>query len=460
MRITISNEIRIDDPPAELKKRIQEALTFKNPEYEKKKRMGFWTGNTPRTIVLYWEDGKSIYIPCGSGTILQPFITPATEIKEDLSKNPLLDYQGKVELFDYQEKAVRTCVAVGRGILQSPCGSGKTQMGIALAAALRGRTLWVTHTNDLLEQSYERASKYFPESCMGKIAAGKVSVGSHFTFATVQTLSKLDLTRYKYTWDTVIVDECHRVAGSPTSCTMFYRAMSALAARYKFGLTATAHRSDGLIRSTYAILGPVIYQVPDEAVKQKTMQVMVRKVDTGIETEDEMLDTDGTISYMKLIESLVENQKRNDLIGDILRQSSGHYCLILSDRLEHLKTLMQYVDPADAAMIDGKMQSKKGKAERMKAIEDMKAGRKHYLFASYGLAKEGLDIQRLDRLFMALPIKDYSAVTQSIGRIARTFEGKGQPVCYDFVDQIGYCENAYKRRKTSYRKARCLIWER
>lgn len=459
MRITISNEIRIDDPPAELKKRIQDALTFKNPEYEKKKRMGFWTGNTPRTIVLYWEDGKSIYIPCGSGTILQPFITPTTEIKEDLAKNPQLEYQGEVELFDYQKMAVRTCVAAGRGILQSPCGSGKTQMGIALAAALRGRTLWVTHTNDLLEQSHERAKKYFPESCMGKIAAGKVSVGSHFTFATVQTLSKLDLTRYKYTWDTVIVDECHRVAGSPTSCTMFYRVMSALAARYKFGLTATAHRSDGLIISTYAILGPVIYQVPDEAVKQKTMQVTVQKVDTGIETEDEMLDTDGTISYMKLIKSLVGNQKRNDLIGDMLRQNRGHYCLILSDRLEHLKTLMQYVGPKDAAMIDGKMQGKKGKAQRMKAIDDVRAGRKHYLFASYGLAKEGLDIQRLDRLFMALPIKDYSAVTQSIGRIARTFEEKEQPICYDFVDRIGYCENAYKKRKTSYRKAGCVIWE-
>lgn len=459
MKITISNEIRIDGAPQELVKRIKKQLTMDNPEYSKKKRMGFWVGNTPKVLSLYWEDAGSIYIPCGAGTIVQPFITPQTQIIEDLAGRSDLVYEGQVELYDYQEAAVTACVRAGRGILQSPCGSGKTQMGIGLAAALRGRTLWVTHTNDLLEQSYERAVKYFPASCMGKIAAGKVSIGSHFTFATVQTLSRLDLTQYKYLWDTVIVDECHRVAGSPAACTMFYRVMSALAARYKYGLTATAHRSDGLIKTTYAVIGPVIYQVPDSAVKEKTMQVAVQRIDTHVETSEQILDTDGTISYGKLIPYLAGNMQRNDLIGKMLRENKGHSCLVLSDRLEHLQTLLRYVDPEDAALIDGKMQSKRAKAQRLKAIEDMRSGKKHYLFASYGLAKEGLDIPRLDRLFLTLPRRDYSVVTQSVGRIARAFEGKEQPVCYDFVDQIGFCERSYKKRKTSYRKAGCLIWE-
>lgn len=113
----------------------------------------------------------------------------------------------------------------------------------------------------------------------------------------------------------------------------------------------------------------------------------------------------------------------------------------------------------DSAMIDGRMTSKKAKADRIQALEDMKAGKKHFLFASFSLAKEGLDIPRLDRLYLATPKKDYAVVTQSIGRIARMCEGKEQPVCYDYVDQIGFCENQWKRRKTSYRKARCRIIE-
>ena len=57
-------------------------------------------------------------------------------------------------------------------------------------------------------------------------------------------------------------------------------------------------------------------------------------------------------------------------------------------------------------MIDGKMTSKKRKAEREQAIEDMRTGKKRYLFATYSLAKEGLDIPRLDRLYLTTPQKD------------------------------------------------------
>ena len=108
-------------------------------------------------------------------------------------------------------------------------------------------------------------------------------------------------------------------------------------------------------------------------------------------------------------------------------------------------------------MIDGKMTSKKGRTQRQQAIEDMKQGKLRYLFASFSLAKEGLDIPCLYRLYLATPKKDYAVVTQSIGRIARTFEGKEDAVCYDYVDDIGFCENQWKRRKTSYRKAGCRI---
>jgi len=110
-----------------------------------------------------------------------------------------------------------------------------------------------------------------------------------------------------------------------------------------------------------------------------------------------------------------------------------------------------------SVMIDGKMTSKRAKTERLMAIEQMRAGKKRYLFATYSLAKEGLDIPRLDRLYLTTPRKDYAVITQSIGRIARTFEGKQDAICYDYVDDIDFCENQFKRRKTSYRKAGCVF---
>ena len=150
------------------------------------------------------------------------------------------------------------------------------------------------------------------------------------------------------------------------------------------------------------------------------------------------------------------------IVGDLI-QNSNHFNLILSDRLAHLKYLMNHL-PKDlreqAVMVDGKMTSKKAKALREQAIEDMRQGKKRYLFATYSLAKEGLDIPRLDRLYLTTPQKDYAVITQSIGRIARTFEGKGEPIAYDYVDNgIQYLIRSYKKRCTTYRKCGCKFIE-
>ena len=272
MKVTISNEIYIQDPTPELIHWTRENLVIPNPEYSKKQRMGLWTGNTEPQLYLFYVDGDVLALPCGVGKEIRKFIARDAVIRQDLADTGRIEYPGQVPLYDYQELAVEAMRKAGCGILQSPCGSGKTQMGIALAARIGRKALWVTHTADLLTQSYERAEQYYPRELLGKITAGRVQIGSHLTFATVQTLSKLDLQKYKYTWDVIIVDECHRVSGTPSSMKMFYRVMCSLAARYKYGLSATVHRSDGLIRSTFAVLGNVKYQVPDEAVAEKTME--------------------------------------------------------------------------------------------------------------------------------------------------------------------------------------------
>jgi len=462
MQITISNEIYVKEPVPELVKWARENLIIQNPEYTKKQRMGLWTGNTEKQLYLFYVDGDVLSLPCGVGKQIRRFLPDSAMISQDLADNGKIRYTGTVPLYDYQELAVDAMQKAGCGILQSPCGSGKTQMGIALAAKLQRKTLWLTHTTDLLNQSYDRAKQYYSSGALGKITAGKVQIGSHMTFATVQTLSKLDLQKYKYAWDTIIVDECHRVSGTPAGMKMFYRVMSSLAARYKYGLSATVHRADGLIKSTFAALGEVQYKVPEEAVSEKTMQVTVVNKNTGIETDRCCLDTDGTMVYSKLIPYLTNNPDRNAMIVRDMVRNATHYNLVLSDRLEHLQLLMRMLPDECrqlAVMIDGKMTSKTAKANRAQAIEDMRSGNKHFLFASFSLAKEGLDIPRLDRLYLTTPKKDYAVVTQSIGRIARTFDGKDEAICYDYVDAIQFCVNQYKSRKTSYRKAGCEIRE-
>ena len=459
IKVHISNEITIFEPTKDLTLWCEKNLIVANPEWEKKFRMKLWLGDTPEKLWLYKVDAGALILPFGVFKTIYPMIAGA-DITVDFPDTRPIDFKSTIKLFDYQEPAVNALYAAGMGILESKAGSGKTQMGLALAARLGCKTLWLTHTHDLLDQSRKRAAEYMDNSLFGEITSGKVNIGKGITFATVQTLVKQDLTKFRDTWDCVIVDECHRVAGSPTTFNQFGRVLSSLACRHKYGLSATVHRADGLTKCIFMYLGNIAYSVPDEAVADKVMKVRVQPRYTGSRIHPSCLDTDGTLVHAKLINYLAGNSRRNFFIANDLVENADHYNLVLSDRLEHLRWLMSCMPDElqdQCVMIDGSMTTKKAKAEREQAIEDMRCGKKRYLFASYRLAKEGLDIPRLDRLYLTTPQKDFAVIVQSVGRIARTFEGKANPLCYDYVDDIDYLVNAYKQRCRHYRKSGCEV---
>lgn len=460
MKIKVSNKLISENSTNEIKWWAKNNLTIPNPEYAKKIRMGFWLGNTPKILYLYEIKGDELYLPYGVLSMLPDEITKDTSFESLFTPINEVDFKANVNLYDYQEVALNELVRAKFGILQSPAGSGKTQIGIALVTKLKRKTLWLCHTLDLINQSRERAEKYINKKLIGTISEGKVNISKGITFATIQTMSNLDLAQYKNEWDCIIVDEVHRVAGSPTTMTMYQKVLSSLAARNKYGLSATIHRSDGMIKATFSLIGKVVYEVPREAVADKIMRVAINPISTSVEISREALNTDGTLNFTKLISYLTDNDQRNDLIHHTLCDNRQYSSLILSDRLEHLSRMISVLPPTmrdKAVLISGKMTSKKGKAEREQAIEDMRTGKKKYLFATYSLAKEGLDIPRLERLYLTTPQKDYAVIAQSIGRIARTFDGKEEPICYDFVDSIGWCVKAYKKRCTTYKKIGCYF---
>ena len=459
MQVTVSNNITVTAPSPEIITWCQHNLKIPNPEYNKKARMGFWLGDTPKELYLYEMHGGNLVLPFGTLREILPMIQGAT-VQIDFKPGESIDYGEPIPLYPYQEKAVEAVLRAKYGILQAPCGCGKTRCAIEMIRRIGKRALFVTHTADLLNQAKRTAEQFFDKSLIGTITEGKVNIGKGVTFATVQTLSNIDLPLYKDEWEVCICDECHRVCTSAKSVTMFSKVLNNLSAKHKYGLSATVHRADGLIKSTYALLGQVVYSVSQDEIADRTMRVGIKPIGTGIGISRECLNTDGTLNYTRLITYLSTHDGRNLCIDDEIVNNMGKSCLILSDRLDHLESLMRLLPPImrkEAVMISGKMTTKKGKAEREQALEDMRTGKKKYLFATYNLCKEGLDIPCLERLFMATPQKDYAVITQSIGRIARVCEGKAEPIVYDFVDNIGYLVKSYKKRCTTYKKNGCYF---
>lgn len=451
MQIVLSNCVRLEGVSQLVKNYCNNVFWYNNPEYYSKERLGIWTGDTPRKMFLFQEDMDAVIVPVGLFPYLKRFISPQdlSRAKIDLADNKKVDF-GQVDmgLYDYQEKAVKEMLKAGYGILQSKAGSGKTQMGVAMAIRLGYKTLWLTHTRDLLKQSYDRAAMYLPKDRLGKITDGKVQLGD-ITFATVQTMCKLDLAAYKYCFNTVIVDECHRVCGSPARLGQFSRVLSNLAARHKYGLSATVHRADGTEKAMFAYLGDVKYRVPEEAVADKVMPVKVIQYSTGITLDpEEYTDFDGTIVWAKYITALAEDKPRQAKLAYVIKQllAEDRSVLVLADRISLLKALRELV--GQGWVLTGESSG----ISRKLVLEQLRKGESKLLLSTYALAKEGLDIPCLDTLVMATPVKDYAVVIQAVGRVARVAEGKKEPLIIDVLDRDDKSVQLFKTRCRHYKK--------
>ena len=199
MELIVSNEITIIDPAQEVRQWIYDKLKVPNPEYSKKMQLGLWVGNTPKELKLYRASGDNLVVPFGAlKSLYHAFPQLSKDYSFQFASNKPVNYNADIKLYDYQENAVNKLIQAQGGILQSKAGSGKTRMAIALICAVGKKTLWLTHTNELLNQSYNSASEFIDKKLLGKITAGKMQIADGITFATVQTLSKADLNALRY----------------------------------------------------------------------------------------------------------------------------------------------------------------------------------------------------------------------------------------------------------------------
>lgn len=445
MKAIVGNEIRVIEPTSDFRKMVESELTVSNPDFARLKKMGKWTGGTPSTIRFYRTEGKDIILPFGC--LREYVFKNIKDVEADFEQTGNVIYTQYVPLYEYQDKAVEEALAKRNGILVAPCGSGKTQMGLAIARRISKPTLWITHTKDLMAQAEERAKSIFdlPKEAYGEITEGKVNIGTHLTFSTVQTLARVNLDNLKF--GCVIVDECHHAVQSYKSTSMFAKVMNQISCRYKFGLTATPYRGDGLEKGMFALIGDICSIVDEKEVKEKTVPVYEKWYNVPISTNSiECYNGDGTLDYTKLITGLCNDEERNTYIGRTIVDIEGS-CLVLSDRLSQLESLMSFVLNFKKCDMVKATNTKKGKKERKEAIEKLKDGRIDCLFATYKLAKEGLDIPSLEHVVMASPIKDKSTVIQTAGRVARKAEGKTCGYVHDFIDDMGILQGMAKKRK-------------
>ena len=448
MEVIISNNILVKNASMAVFQWCRCNLVLDNPEYNTKARLGKWTGGVPQNIYLYAVKGDDVAIPFGCIRKFHEKFGSECHYTVKFAPIRRLNYVSNIKPYDYQENAITAVLGIKNGVLVMPCGSGKTQCGLEVIARVGGKALWLTHTQELLNQSKKRAQSVLSGVGFGTITAGKVSIGTHITFATVQTMCRLDLSEYRHEWDIIVVDECQHCCGSPTRITQFYKVVSNLSARYKLGLTATPYRSDGLEESMFALLGDVIYEVSREDAD--ICEIRVRQIDTGYAPNyDHILTSDGTIDYNRLVEDLTNDSLRFQYISNTLNALSGA-TIVLGNRVEYLQRLCaEYVANGHKAVC---LYSKSDNDMRKRILDELNSGEVDCIFATYQLAKEGLDVPNLRYVVFATPEKDQATIIQSAGRVGRQTKGKEFGTVIDFVDDFPLLKKWARIRRGHYKK--------
>ena len=467
MEISLTNIIVIKRPTKELLNWCKDSLIFKNPEYIKKVHMGLYVGKTPKTIKLFDYDkyDNELYIPSGCFDDIKRFITIDDDIY-DYRSTPIANITSKIVLRDYQAPSQQVFDKHSNAIISFFCGGGKTEVALALAAQLGVKTLFLTHTQDLVNQAYDRCGDRL--ICKRSfIKEGKVDLSGDIVFGLVQTLAnRLDAIPQNE-FGLVIVDECHRTAVNAKSIGMFRQCIEYFSAKYKLGLSATLHRSDKLEQCIPYIIGHVVYNIDedrDEYVGFLDNKEIIRfpkdkfqvpvKINTIISNYatktdgcyHDVFDKNDVLVFSKLLTDISLDSNRNDIIIDIAT-TKGSSVLILSDRVDQLHYLASKIP--NSIVITGKTPKK----QREQGFKDIDCGKKRVLLSSFKLAKEGLNILRLDTLIFATPIKDLSTIVQSIGRIQRPNDKKEIANVFDIDDKnVFILHKFWLERKKVYKE--------
>lgn len=150
-----------------------------------------------------------------------------------------------------------------RALIVMPTATGKTKLALWLAHNL-GRTLWLAHTDELVEQPRADAVALFPGREVGVVKAEKnhldakdVVIASVQTLAQPPRLAALLVSHEQHPFKLVVPDEAHHAVRGST----YDLVLQALQGVPGIGLTATPERRDGRSIGTVFPDG-VIYRYP------------------------------------------------------------------------------------------------------------------------------------------------------------------------------------------------------
>ncbi len=463
--VVIDTHLRVDGNLIghDLANKIFDELTHINPEWiEAKKRNAWGIDDIEKWILLGELDGDTVVMPRGYAKELKLLLREHGHRvwwvdRRKWRRGPAFG----VEQFSYRDHQPAAVAAILRhqfGIYEAPTGSGKTTVGCAVIWKLHPRKAHILVDKiELLHQWRRMLIQHagVPEDMIGQIGDGKWDE-RRITVATVQTLRKRQPPQEFYDdVDLMILDECHHVtADSIQDLVQRYRS------RIRLGMSATPDRQDMRFDVALDILGDVIYSDAEDELREAGIITApkVFRIRTNFKFAywgDHKSDKQGNCdkpgckidrfhshknNYGAMLSALEQSRGRNALVASCILsqvQTGEHFHLVISDHVEHLKLLLAAYEQISSALNGSRppvyyLTGQTPKKQRREILEALSTAQNAVLFST--VAKEGLDIPAIDRIYLPFPGKQPAATEQKIGRGTRAVVGKGDTYIFDFAD--------------------------
>jgi superfamily II DNA or RNA helicase len=399
------------------------------------------------TYPAYRESDKKFYVPHHYG--VETFGQPK---KCAISEGDDIDLEFNGVLRDYQEPVVKKYLervgcdgGGGGGLLELPCGFGKTSISLYILSQLKKKTFVIVHKEFLLNQWVERIQQFLPKARVGRIQGQIIDIeDKDIVIGMLQSLSMKEYPSSVFdSFGFTIIDEVHHISSQT-----FSNALFKIVTKYMLGLSATMNRKDGTTRVFKMFLGDVIFK----GDRDEKFDVVVKAIEYHVEDDDfnhVITDFRGNVSYSSMISKLCEYNRRSEFIikvlVNLLNDNSKQQILILAHNRNLIKYLHDAIHHRNIATVGYYVGGMKESA--LKESEN-----KQVIIGSYALAEEGLDIKKLTTLIMSTPKTN---IQQSVGRILR--EKHGQPIVVDIIDSHEPFKNQWKKRRSFYMKEKYKI---
>ncbi len=448
--ITVTSRLHVTKAalPASAKKFLREKLFILNSEYIIKERLGHSTYDTPKFFDLIDEQDGELLLPRGFLSQLMAFLDKEDIAYEVIHRHPQfapLGLKSGTKLLPEQEKLVEQAFAAGQGILVAPPGSGKTIMGLALAAKHDKPALILTHRKQLLDQWVEQIQAYFgmPKRQIGRFSSAYKKPSDYITVGLLQSFARAkDISELANAYSVIIIDECHHIPART-----FRNVLSQLNAQHIYGLTATPKRKHNDEKLIYLYIGDIVASMNSKPAK------LAPQSDTfaiTVQPTELTLPFDWKTDQAELLAKVIcyDTARNQQIVNDVVaRVNAGRRVLVLSERKEHLKILELYLRGSAKTLVFSGDDSAVKRTEKLQQIAQ---GEYEVLLATGQLFGEGVHAETIETLVLAFPFAFEGKLVQYVGRLAHSAHAHE---LIDYRDgNVKVLEEQYKQRARHYKK--------